>query len=292
LAVIGVLFVVYQLWGYIGWILSDQFVSTPPGPDAIPDEIRQGLVRTQWILSLWAIVWTGILVKQWRSTRRVTGPLMLTIAWLSVYWQDPLVNWTGRNFSYNAYLFNRGDWIGHLPFVSHVGPMLTQPLLVEALVFYAFIPALGLLTYGIMRLANHRLHIHSPAALIVIAWLAIAAFDAGFENLASHQRMHTWSSVTPEFALNAGTQFQWPLYEGAFIGLLWGLGGMLIYFRGHRELTVLDDGVATLTAPDHARTAVQVLSIIGLYNILFLAYNVALTLLAHNTISVPSWLRV
>lgn len=288
----GVLAVVYQLWGYIGWLLSDDFVTTPPGPDPIDAKVKASLVQTQLILSLFAIGWTAVLIVQWRKARKLTWPLLSTIAWASVYWQDPLVNWRGYHFSYNAYLVNRGDWVSHLPFVSHQGPMATQPLLVEALVFYSLLPALGLLTYAIMRFAHRRLRIKSPAVLVIIAWAAIFAFDAGFEILAIHQHMHAWTSVFPPLSIHAGTPEQWPVYEGVFLGVLWGLGGMLMYFRGQREFTVLDDALPTMDEPSWSRAAIQIFSMIGLYNIMFLAYNVALNALAQNSAIFPSWLAV
>jgi hypothetical protein len=292
LAILGAVFVIYQLWGYIAWINSDDFVATPPGFDPIADEVRSSLVRTQWIMVLWAVVWTVVLVLQWRSARRLTWPMLLTIAWVSVYWQDPLVNWTGYHFSYNAYLFNRGDWISHLPFVSHSGPMLTQPLLVEALAFYAVVPTVGVLAYGVMRFANRRLHVTSPVVLIVLAWATIFAFDAGLENLAIHQHMHAWTSVTEMLSLNAGTPQQWPIYEGVFLGVLWGLGGILMYFAGERRVTVLDDGIDTLVTASWGRSALTVLSVVGFYNLMFLAYNATLNLLASNVVHFPSWLAV
>jgi hypothetical protein len=292
LAILGVVFVIYQVWGYIAWIISDDFVATPPGLDPIADEVRSSLVRTQRIMVLWAVVWTVVLVLQWRSARRLTWPMLLTIAWVSVYWQDPLVNWTGYHFSYNAYLFNRGDWISHLPFVSHSGPMLTQPLLVEALAFYAVVPTVGLLAYGVMRFANRRLHVTSPVVLIVLAWATIFAFDAGLENLAIHQHMHAWTSVTEMLSLNAGTPQQWPIYEGVVLGVLWGLGGILMYFAAERRVTVLDDGIDTLVTASWGRGALTVLSVVGFYNLMFLAYNAALNLLATNVVQFPSWLAV
>jgi hypothetical protein len=292
LAILGAVLVIYELWAYIGWITSDGFVASPPGPDPIADEVRSSLVHTQWIMAVWAVVWTVVLVLQWRSARRLTWPMLLTIAWVSVYWQDPLVNWTGYHFSYNAYLFNRGDWISHLPFVSHTGPMVTQPLLVEALAFYAVVPTVGLLAYGVMRFANRRLHVTSPVVLVLLAWATLFAFDAGLENLAIHQQMHAWTSVTGMLSLNAGTPQQWPLYEGVFLGALWGLGGMLMYFAGERRITPLDDGIDTLATASWGRTALTVLSAVGLYNLMFLAYNVALNLLATNAVHFPSWLAV
>ena len=55
---------------------------------------------------------------------------------------------------------------------------------------------------------------------------------------------------------------------------------------------VLDDGIDTLVTASWGRTGMTVLSVVGFYNVMFLAYNVALNLLATNVVHFPSWLAV
>ncbi|WP_168176660.1 spirocyclase AveC family protein [Williamsia sp. 1135] len=286
LAAVGIVFLVVQVYGYIGWLLSDR-TPQPRGADPISDEVLANVARAEIILIVLATGCLIFLVGQWWRRRSLTWPILLTFAWSAVYWQDPLVNAADHNFTYNAYFRDSGDWVAHLPFVPVSGPTLPQPLF-EALVFFALLPIFGLLSYSILR-GLRRIGVSSPVLLVLVVWLLFVVLDAAFEMAGISQGLLVWNRVTDSLALRDGTVDQWPLYEGVMLGFVWALPGILMYFRGDNRFSRLDPGIDTLRGS--VPTVVRLLALAGLLNLVFLAYNIGLMLLSGSTIApTPSWL--
>ena len=177
LGAVGVLFVVYQLVGYTTWMLSPGFAPPPRGDSLISPEALAGVRFAQLTQIVSAGVWSLFLIISWLKLRRLTWPMALSIGWIAVYWQDPLVNIVHHDFSYNAYFFNRGDWGGYLPFLPYHTNVLSQPLLVEGLVFYWQISVFALLTSWLMGQARQGLGIQNPWILSAIGWSIMVIAD-------------------------------------------------------------------------------------------------------------------
>ena len=286
LAAIGLFFVAIQVYGYVAWLLADP-KEQPEGNDPVPASVMANVDRAEAILIVLTVVWIAALVSSsWRA-KGLTWPLLLTFAWSAVYWQEPLVNALDHNFTYNAHLRDRGDWVSHLPFSPVDGPTLSQPLF-EALVFFALLPIFGLLSYAILR-GLHRIGLHSPLLLVLSVWLIFVVLDAAFEMAGIAQGLLVWNRVADNLAISAGTADQWPVYEGIMLGFLWALPGMLMFFRGGHRFSVLDPGIDVL--PGVLPVVVRLLALAGLLNVAFLAYNIALMVLSGSTLApTPSWL--
>jgi hypothetical protein len=287
LAAVGTGFVVFQLWGYLAWLTSDDFVFTR-SPEPVPSAIRANVERAQWILVIGAVAWTAFLIVHTVRRKTLTWPLLLTLTWALVYWQDPLVNFADHDFSYNAQFVDRGDWMASLPLLPDPHAGLPQPLLLESLVFYCMLPTVAFLAYGVMRAARDRLGVRSALALGALGWLVTFLVETGFENSGIRQGVLAWVHVNESLAVNAGTPNQWPVYEGVLLGLVWAIPGMLMFFRGRHRFTALDPGIESFRPL--ASTAITILSLVGFLNLVFLAYNVALMLLAGDTtFAIPGW---
>ncbi|MCK0519863.1 spirocyclase AveC family protein [Williamsia sp. DF01-3] len=286
LAAVGLFFVAIQAYGYIAWLLADP-AKQPEGNDPVPASVMANVDRAEAILIVLTVVWIAVLVFSCWRAKGLTWPLLLTFAWSAVYWQEPLVNALDHNFTYNAHLRDRGDWVRHLPFSPVDGPTLSQPLF-EALVFFALLPIFGLLSYAILR-GLHRIGLHPPLLLVLSVWLIFVVLDAAFEMAGIAQGLLVWNRVADNLAISAGTADQWPVYEGIMLGFLWALPGMLMFFRGDHRFSVLDPGIDVL--PGALPVVVRLLALAGLLNVAFLAYNIALMVLSGSTVApAPSWL--
>lgn len=272
LAALGVLFLAVQVWGYVGWLLSDEFVAHD-SPVPLPASVDAAVGRGQVVQVVGVLLWLTFLAVHTARKRALSWPLVLTIVWASVYWQDPLVNLVDPVFSYNAGFFDRGDWTAYLPFVPDDAPGLDQPLLMQALVFLWFIPVVSAGAYGVMRLASRWTR--NPVVLVLLAWAAIAVFEGLFELQGIDQGLLAWRRVTEGLSLHAGEPDQWPLYEGVLLGLVWALPGIALYFRDRLP---------------PVRPVVGLLAAVGALNLAFLSYNVALILLARNDVPLDPWL--
>jgi len=276
LAVVGVLAVAVQLWAYAAWLLSPDFATiTSPAP--APDAIRAGVVRAQLVSVAGTVLWLGYVVWDWRRRRRLTWPVLWTVAWALVFWQEPLVNVRTRTFSFNKEFANWGDWTAHLPFVRDTSP-LPEAILLEGLVFVYLLPLVAMATAGLMRFLRRRLRLPNPV-LVLVAWLAVGLFDMLFEGQGIAGGLLAYPEVGGP-ALDQGQPTQWPIYEGFAIGLAWALPGMVTHFLRERELT-----------PSRRPALVTVLAAVGLVNLAFGLYNAGYALIMHGTVAqMPPWL--
>jgi hypothetical protein len=276
LAVVGVLAVAVQLWAYTSWLLSPDF-ATVTSPTPAPDAIRAGVVRAQLVSVAGTVLWLGYVAWDWRRRRRLTWPLLWTVAWALVFWQEPLVNVRTRTFSFNKEFANWGDWTAHLPFVRNTSP-LPEAILLEGLVFVYLLPLVAMATAALMRLLRRRLRLPNPV-LVLVAWLAVALFDLLFERQGIAGGLLAYPEVGGP-ALDQGQPTQWPIYEGFAIGLAWALPGMVTYFLREREVT-----------PSRRPALVTVLAAVGLVNLGFGLYNLGYALIMHGTVAqMPPWL--
>jgi Spirocyclase AveC-like len=292
LAMLGAILLLYQIWGYVGWMLSSDFAPSPTGIDPISPSTLSNVLTAERNQVVMATVWTAWLVIELLRRRELSWPLMLSIAWATVYWQDPFVNLIDHNFSYNKFYFNRGDWASHLPFMPVSGPVLPQPLLMESLAFWWLLPAFAIFTYFTMRCAERFFRVRSRIGLLAIGWGALYLIDFLLESSAIRNQTMAWNRVDSAMALHAGTPAQWPIYEGVLVSMVWAAPGVIYFFRGSNRFSRLDEGVEAIRSP-FLRVATQLLAISGAYNLLFLLNNLGLILLSGSTTaSFPSWLRL
>jgi hypothetical protein len=284
LAAVGAVAVLVQVWGYASWLRSPEFaaIASPASP---PASVGTGVIRAQWFLGIGVVLWLAYVLWDWLRRRALTWPLLWTVAWALVFWQEPLVNVRDRTFSFNKEFVNRGDWTTHLPFVQHTSP-LPEALLLEGPVFVCMLPLVAVGTAALMRVLRRYLRI--PAVVVLVTWLAVGLFDMVFERMGIAGGLLAYDQLGGP-AVHAGQPDQWPIYEGIAIGLAWALPGMVMFFRryapsSNRELS-----------PDwwHGRggALVTVLAAVGLVNLVFGLYNVGYALVMSGTFAtMPPWL--
>jgi len=122
-------FIVYVL---VTWILTGKAVPTDPGPDPLPEVQRQFIFWVQVVAMALGIVVAWIfIVRAWRREGRLTTTGMLYIAWLTLFFQDPMMNYTSATLLYNSHMVNLGSWtLGATPgWISPHGNHLPEPLL-------------------------------------------------------------------------------------------------------------------------------------------------------------------
>jgi hypothetical protein len=284
LAVIGALFVAYQAWGYVGWLFAD--IPVKRNGDGVPEDVRRSVMRGEVLMVIGALVWISyVTVSTWKRGWP-TWPLILSLSWALVYWQESLVNLSEKRFSYNAYFLSRGDWIPNLPLSGADKPMLDQPLLLEALVFLWLIPAVGVAIAWLLGRVSRWTT--SAPILIFVGCLVAALFETTFEFSGVSQQLLVWNLVPEQLSLRGGTARQWPMTEFP-LGFVWAVPGILWHFRDRwNALNWLDPtrGPRTVQA-----VLVRILALTAIVNIAFLAYNLTLALMpATTTADFSTWL--
>ncbi|HMC04238.1 MAG TPA: spirocyclase AveC family protein, partial [Actinomycetota bacterium] len=115
-AAAGAIFLMFEIYLAVRWFVSGNFKPTSPGPTPVPSFMKVTLVTIMVVgaLATLAICWFMV-VKPRRREGRLTTDGLFVIAFALLLWQDPLSNWLGPGFIYNAWMPNRGSWLGGVP---------------------------------------------------------------------------------------------------------------------------------------------------------------------------------
>src|SRR5262249_39649066 len=150
------------------------------GPSQPPGWMKANLVFWQVISPLAAlalIFW--FIARPWWRERRITTDGILIIAFCTLWFQDPLCNYSGSWVTYNSWLINMGSWHSSVPGSASFaapGEMLAEPLLlIPALYVYFFWLACIGGCWVMRRIAARRPGV-SKLWLIAACFAAMAVF--------------------------------------------------------------------------------------------------------------------
>jgi hypothetical protein len=278
------------LFIFSSWILSGP-ERTPPGPTPFPTRMNVMLQIMQWTTFGFSFVMLYVfLIRPWRRDRKVTLDGLFIMAFWSIYWQDPILNYTNMWFSYNSHFLNFGSWLGHVPgVVTPNASRVVEPIVFTA-PFYAFwMYGLVMAVCGVLRRAKARWPSMTPARLVGLAFLTMCAVDLVFEPFLM------WSSAAisypagPGPTLFKGTYYQYPIVEMAMSAFLWTGWICLRYFANDRGETIVERGIDRVRTTARRRTVVRYLALAGICNGIYLfGYNLPTNFVALHATDWPA----
>jgi hypothetical protein len=247
-AIAGGAILAFQLYVWIRWITGPYFKRVPAGPSDPPTLMKVVLLTWTAVIVLGLPV--GIyyfIVRPWRRERRITLDGMLLVACGLLFFQDPLLNYFNTWSTYNSWMFNRGSWVQHIPgWVSYGEPgrMMAEPLLMNAPGYSYGVLLCTILGCWVMRRAKARWPNISNVGLIGVLVVWTFFFDLVMEGLfLMPMGLYIYPGAIKSLSINAGTYYQWPVYEG----LMWGgvQAGLcaLRYFTDDRGRTFVERGL-------------------------------------------------
>ncbi|WP_319945367.1 spirocyclase AveC family protein [Nocardia macrotermitis] len=247
-AVIGGALLVLQLYVWIRWITGPYFARVPSGPDDPPLYMKIPLVANA------AIAWIGLpialwwfIIRPWRRDRRPSLDGIIMVSTGLMFFQDPLLNYLNTWCTYNTWMPNRGSWSSDIP--GWVSPEVPGHQVVEPLLTnvpgYSFGNLLFLiLGCWVMRKIKARWPGVSNLRLIGLIFGFNFVIDFILEGLVFLPiGFYVYPGAIRSVSINAGTYYQWPVYEG----LMW--GGVLTalcclrYFTDERGRTIAERGL-------------------------------------------------
>lgn len=286
LAICGVVVVVVQLWGYASWLMTAPLEPIRSGV-TVPDDVSRSVRIAELTSLVGAAVWLSFVAfGRWRQGG-MTWPLLWTIAWACVFWQEPLVNARTHTFSFNKDFHNLGDWTTHLPFVPDSYSPLPEALVLEGLVFVYLLPLLAVAVAAYLRLLRRVFPSLSVVVLVLVAYVSVVAFDVAFELQGIHQELLRYVEIGGP-AIDSGQAEQYPLFEGFAIGAAWAFPGILTFLL--RDHWKVQSAVPRWWHGRHA-TPITVMAAIGAVNIVFGLYNATYIAVMNGTVAdQPAWL--
>jgi len=272
----GALFLALQAYIYLTWFTSGDATRTDHGPDELSTATKVWVVGFQALSITLAVVIVVYVVRQSLRERRVSFDAMLVIAWVSLYWQDPLLNYVRQQFFYNSYLFNLGSWTERVPgWISPNGSLLPEPLGFVSLTYFWLGPGASLLTFFVMRKAKQRWPQLGVIGLLGVGWLAMVALDLLAEIIFIRTELYAYSGAIHGLSIWGGERWQFPIYEAILWPMVWTAMGAIRYFRDDKGRTILDRGLDRVKAV-RWHTGLRVLALIGFANVTMLIYSVAI----------------
>jgi Spirocyclase AveC-like len=247
-AVVGGAILVLQLYVWIRWITGPYFERVPAGPSDPPIYMKIPLIANA------AVLWVGLpfalwyfIIRPWVRERRITLDGMLLVSMGLMFFQDPLLNYFNTWCTYNTWLFNRGSWSSDIPgWVSpeEPGRQVAEPLLTNVPGYAYGVLLITIVGCWVMRKIKARWPNITNLRLILVTYAIAFVFDFVMEGLVMLPiGFYTYPGAIRSVSFNAGTYYQWPIYEGLMWGGVQAALCCLRYFTDDRGRTVVERGL-------------------------------------------------
>jgi hypothetical protein len=247
-AAIGAVILAVQLYVWFRWVTGPFFERVPVGPNDPPMYMKIPLIANAailWVTLPLAVWW--FFIRPWRRERRITLDGMLVLAMGLMFFQDPLLNYLNTWCTYNTWLWNRGSWTPYIPgWVSpeEPGRQVAEPLLTNAPGYAYGVLAITMVGCWVMRKIKARWPNITNLRLILVTYAISFVFDFVMEGLVLLPTgLYTYPGAIQSVSINAGTYYQWPIYEGIMWGAVQAALCCLRYFTDDRGRTIVERGL-------------------------------------------------
>lgn len=265
---IGAVVLAFEIYVIARWVTGPYFTPVHVGPSDEPTWMDWSL-RTMEVafVALWLwCVWT-FFVTPWRRERRFGFDGLLCMALLVYAWfQDPLADYGGAVFTYNANLVNVGSWLNEVPGVTapgRPGAQLSEPLWTAA-IYPGVIFLATILGCWLMRKIKERFPQLGPVGLIASVFVLMFCFDVVLEGgILMPLGAYTYAGTPNWSAINDSHYYKYSLLEGVAFGAVWAAWASLRYFRDDRGHTIVERGIDSLGLSRRRSAAMRFLAIGG-----------------------------
>jgi len=159
-ATVGGLAVVVIIAVLTHWVTSPLFKTVPVGPTPVPTFMKVAIVFFEVTCIPVALACLYFLViKPWRRNGKLSVDGALTIAFATLWFQDPMSAYSGHWFTYNSWALNFGSWVNSVPYAigkAAPGAMVVEPILIIPGVYVWVFVLTMFLGCWVMRTARNR----------------------------------------------------------------------------------------------------------------------------------------
>lgn len=273
LALSGLFGLLWGGWTIVAWLLD--------GPKAIT------IYRTPGSASWWAahtvevVVWLlaiPIAMHIWQQCKqegRLSFDAKLCVAFLLVYWQDPLCNFFEPVALYNSNFVNFGTWCGHMPIApNQLCERIVQPVLMGVPLYLFDFLLLVILINAFMRWVSRRKPRLSKFQMMSVALLGAAIVNLLF--MAPTVPLNLWTFPHLPWSLWS-RDVRYPLSDLLAFTLFFFESACLRYFRDSEGRTLVEQGLDELRPS--LRNTISMLALIGFVQIGY-AFSSSLDIMA------------
>lgn len=291
-AVLGALFLAFQLMVLGRWVTGPNFVSTDPGPDPISGArqiffvVMQVAVPVATLLMFWVM-----LIRPWIREKRMTTDGRLIIAAAMIFFWDMSMNYSSTVLFYNAHLLNFGSWsLGSWPtWFSPRGNVLPEPVLVAIPGYTCMVFSQALFICWLLRKAKARWPQMGVASVLFLIVVGLTIVDSLIEIILIRTEIYAYPGAIHAVTLFAGETFQFPLTEGFLFGGL-GVGAIaaLHFFRDDKGQTFAERGIEKVRLKEGGKQWLRFLAVYGFVHAAFFSlYTLPNQVISVNIDSFP-----
>lgn len=272
-AVCGVL----AIYVFGSWITSAEFTRTPTGPTPLPSWMKVSL-RLQEIAfpvaTVGMLYW--FLIRVWFRERRVTLDGMLVVAFVGLYWQDVIYNYTALHFTYNSGFINFGSWALHIPgWISPNANKFAEPVLMAGGAYNSALLGVVMVCCGFMRRVKARYPDLGNLGTIATMFAFMFLADFIVESAWVRSGAYSFGGAVKGWTLFYGKWYQFPIYESILWGACWTGMAALRYYVDDRGRTWVEKGVDRVRVGPKGNLALRFLAVYGALNaIMIVTYNI------------------
>lgn len=264
---VGGLILLFIAWVLLRWVTGPYFHRVPAGPTPLPGWMKANLIFWQAISPLAALTLIGALVVRpliRERTIHLDGRFVLAFA--TLWFQDPLCNFTGSWVTYNSWMVNMGSWHADVPGSASFaapGQMLAEPLLLIPFLYVYFFWLACVMGSRLMRGIARRRPSAGKPTLIAGCFLVICAFDFVLEGLIWMPGGAWTLAGGTDPVLFAGTYHQFTVNEWIPVSVTLTAVACIRHFRDDLGRTFAERGIDRLKVTPRRRLVMQTLAIVG-----------------------------
>lgn len=266
-ALVGAAVWALELYVFAAWILSGDAVPTPTGPTPVPTYMKVAVHIAQWggLCATVAFLWF-FLVRPWRREGRIGVDGLFCLVFLTILWQDTLINAFQHQVMFNSVFFNRGSWNPHFPgWLSPHGNLNPVPLLFYP--FYIWGIFGGVVAGGFfMRKVKHRRPDISRGRLVGYCFCFFLLFEILVEPPLMLIGLWAYPGTISWLTVFHGHYYQFPLTELVLMAGLWTTWASFRFFRDDQGHTIAERGITETKLHGWRRTGLRYLALVGACN--------------------------
>lgn len=294
-ATLGALILVFMIVILVRWVSGPLFERVPTGPDDPPMYMKITMIGFQALsipAALGCLYWFA--VRPWRRTGQLTTDGALTIAYATLWFQDPLSAYSGHWFVYNSWMVNFGSWVNSIPFATGKaapGAMVVEPILGTPGMYVWMFVGGNAIGVWVLRLAKKRWPAMGVAGLCGICFLAMFAFDLVFEGII-FMPLGVWEFPGGHFAIFSDHYYKFPLTQMISAGSVFAIISCIKFFKNDRGETLVERGLEQMRLTNRRKALVRTLAMIAMVHVvMFVCYNLTNTWTASRSDEWPADLQ-
>jgi hypothetical protein len=278
-ALAGGLILTFIAWVLIRWITGPFFHRVPSGPSDPPVWMKANLLFWQIASPIAALSLLGIfVVRPWVRERTIGLDGRLILAFSTLWFQDPLCNFTGNWVTYNSWMLNKGSWYSSVPGSASFaapGQMLAEPLLLIPFLYVYFFWLACVMGSWIMRwIAGRRPGAGKPT-LIGACFVVILFFDFVLEGLIWMPGGAWTLAGGTDPVLFPGSYHQFTVNEWIPVSATLTAVACIRHFRDDKGRTIAERGIDELKTTPRRKLVMQTLALAGVVHVAMFTLYVA-----------------